>query len=185
MGNSAFSSIATFSKVVHDYCGPAFAISLVFLFIYYVKDNLYKLRDIQWFVKGGGMLGIHAHAGKFNGGEKTWFWLAILLGAVVVASGLVLDFPIFGLDRETMELSLVVHGIVAIVLFGISFGHIYLGTFGLEGALETMVSGYCDENWAKEHHDDWYEEVKDTAEPVPPDDSSRQGTTGQATPTGA
>ena len=72
---------------MHDYCGPLFAISLVFLFIYYVKDNFYKLRDIQWFVKGGGLLGGHAHAGRYNAGENTWFWLAILLSAVVVVTG--------------------------------------------------------------------------------------------------
>ena len=185
MGNSAFGVIASFSKTVHDYIGPVFVISLVFLFIYYVRDNIFKLRDIQWFVKGGGMFGGHAHAGRFNAGEKTWFWLAILLGIVVSATGLVLDFPIFGLDRETMELSLVIHGIAAIIVFGISFGHMYLATFGMEGALETMTTGYCDANWAKEHHDDWYEEVKDTVEPVPAEDSSSQrGSPGQATPSG-
>lgn len=186
MGNSVFGVIASVSKTVHDYLGPVFAISLVFLFIYYVKDNIFKLKDIQWFVKGGGMFGGHAHAGRFNAGEKTWFWLAILLGIVVTATGLILDFPIFGLDRETMELSLVIHGIAAIIVFAISFGHMYLATFGMEGALETMTTGYCDANWAKEHHDEWYEEVKDTAEPVPPEDSSRQqGTPGQASPSGA
>lgn len=185
MGNSAFGVIASLSKTVHDYIGPVFVISLVFLFLYYVKDNIFKLRDIQWFVKGGGMFGGHAHAGRFNAGEKTWFWLAILLGIVVSITGLLLDFPIFGLDRETMELSLVIHGIAAIIVFGISFGHMYLATFGMEGALESMTTGYCDANWAKEHHDDWYEEVKDTAEPIPSDDSSAHGSPGQASPSGA
>ncbi|MGR5541415.1 formate dehydrogenase subunit gamma, partial [Vibrio campbellii] len=32
--------------------------------------------------------------------------------------------------------------------------------FGMEGALEGMVTGEVDETWAKEHHDIWYEEVK-------------------------
>ena len=31
----------------------------------------------------------------------------------------------------------------------------------LGGALEGMVTGEVDETWAKEHHDLWYEEVKD------------------------
>ncbi len=26
-----------------------------------------------------------------------------------------------------------------------------------------MQTGYCDSNWAKEHHDIWYEKVKDSA----------------------
>jgi formate dehydrogenase subunit gamma len=183
IGNSAFGPIAALSKTVHDYVGPLFGISLVLMFIYYVKDNFFKLKDISWFLKGGGMFGGHAHAGRFNGGEKVWFWISILVGLVVVVSGLILDFPIFGLDRATMELSLVVHGIAAIIVFAISFGHIYLATFGMEGALETMTTGYCDSNWAKEHHDLWYEEVKDTEEDVPPPDAG--GSKGHAVNTTA
>jgi formate dehydrogenase subunit gamma len=44
-----------------------------------------------------------------------------------------------------------------------SFGHIYIGTAGTEGAFEGMKTGYVDEAWAKQHHDLWYEEVKDQA----------------------
>jgi formate dehydrogenase subunit gamma len=42
-----------------------------------------------------------------------------------------------------------------------------MGTAALEATFEVMQTGYCDSNWAKEHHDLWYEEVKDSAEPVP------------------
>ncbi len=60
-----------------------------------------------------------------------------------------------------------VHGISAIILIVASIGHIYMGTAALEATFEVMQSGYCDTNWAKEHHDLWYEEVKDSAEAVP------------------
>ena len=49
----------------------------------------------------------------------------------------------------------------ALGLTAVSFGHIYIGTLGTEGALEGMTTGYVDETWAKEHHNLWYEEVKD------------------------
>ena len=32
-----------------------------------------------------------------------------------------------------------------------------------EGTFEIMKTRYCDANWAKEHHDLWYDEVKDQA----------------------
>ena len=41
-----------------------------------------------------------------------------------------------------------------------SFGHIYLGTIGMEGSYESMRFGYVDETWAKEHHEHWYNDVK-------------------------
>jgi formate dehydrogenase subunit gamma len=41
-----------------------------------------------------------------------------------------------------------------------SFGHIYMGTIGTEGAYQAMKTGMVDETWAREHHQLWYEEVK-------------------------
>jgi formate dehydrogenase subunit gamma len=38
-------------------------------------------------------------------------------------------------------------------------GHIYIGSVGMEGAFDAMGSGQVDEQWAKEHHGLWYEEV--------------------------
>ena len=51
-------------------------------------------------------------------------------------------------------------GIVALVVITVSFGHIYLGTAGVEGTLGSMTTGYVDAAWAKSHHDRWYAEVK-------------------------
>ncbi|MGL6052734.1 MAG: formate dehydrogenase subunit gamma, partial [Aeromonas salmonicida] len=82
-------------------------------------------------------------------------------GLLVCITGLVLDFPLFGQTREVMAVSNLLHGIGAIGLIAASFGHIYIGTVGTEGALEGMKSGYVDENWARQHHRLWFEEVKD------------------------
>lgn len=54
----------------------------------------------------------------------------------------------------------VVHAVAAFGLLAASFGHIFMGTVAMEGAFEAMKTGYCDESWAKEHHDLWYEEIK-------------------------
>ena len=84
-------------------------------------------------------------------------------GLAISVSGLVLDFPVLGQGREVMGWAHVVHGVVAVVFIAASLGHIYIGTLGMEGAAESMTEGYVDANWAKEHHDLWYEKVKDTA----------------------
>lgn len=160
IGNEIFGSIAFVAKRIHDFVGPVFAIALFLMFFAFIKGNFMKWVDIKWLLKGGGMLGGHVNAGRYNAGEKIWYWIAILVGGVVVGSGLILDFPIFGKGREFMELSHVVHAIASIVIVAVSFGHIYLGTVGVEGALESMKTGSCDANWAKEHHDIWYEEME-------------------------
>lgn len=164
LGKDAFSAIAGGGKLLHDYLGPLFGIMLIVMLFTFIKGNFFNGTDIKWFLKGGGLMGGHASAGRYNGGEKAWYWIAILAGAVVVASGFILDFPalssILELSREDFELSQKVHAVGAIALFMVSFGHIYMGTVAMEGAFEAMQTGECDTNWAKEHHDLWYEELQ-------------------------
>ena len=152
-----------FMKRIHDFAGPAFAVALVVLTFTFMKGNFAKWVDVKWVFKGGGMLGGHASAGRYNAGEKGWYWMAVLVGIVVVASGMVLDFP-FILDfaertRDNITFAHWIHSISAVGIMAASLGHIYMGTIAMEGAFEAMQTGECDANWAKEHHDLWYEEL--------------------------
>ena len=40
-----------------------------------------------------------------------------------------------------------------------------MGTIGVEGAYRAMREGYVDEEWAREHHSLWYEEVRQGRRP--------------------
>lgn len=149
-------------KRLHDFSGPAFGVSLLVMIFVFMKGNFPSFKtDIMWVLKGGGMIGGgHPSSGRYNAGEKGWFWMAAIVGAVVVVSGLVLDFPNFEQTRATMSFYHWLHSIAAVVIMAGSMGHIYMGTIAMEGAYESMATGYCDANWAKEHHDLWYDEMK-------------------------
>jgi formate dehydrogenase subunit gamma len=160
-GYTLFAWLAILAKNIHNFVGPVFAFCTILMFITFVKDNLPKLHDIQWISKAGGLVsGKHVPSGKFNAGEKAWFWGGVtLLGIVVSITGFVLNFPNFEQGRELMQQANVVHAIVAVLFMTASLGHIYLGTIGMEGAYESMRTGYVDETWAKEHHEYWYQET--------------------------
>ncbi len=156
------------AKQYHNYVGPLFFILLIFVLLKWWRKSIFNKTDITWFKKMGGMIGkhkgSHPSAGFSNGGEKMIYWLLIVFGAVAATSGLVLDFPIFGQTRKDMEISNLIHMFSALILICGFVFHIYIGLFGMEGALEGMVTGDVDETWAKEHHDLWYEEVKNAPE---------------------
>jgi len=160
-GYTLFAWLAILSKNVHNFVGPVFAFCTILLFVTFVKDNLPKLHDLKWFAKGGGLLtGEHVPSGRFNAGEKAWFWIGVTaLGIVVSVTGFVLNFPNFEQGRELMQQANVIHAIAAVVFMAMSLGHIYIGTLGTEGAYEAMRTGYVDEVWAKEHHEYWYQET--------------------------
>lgn len=184
LGGQLFGWLAYVLKNVHNFAGPLFAVSLLIVFLTFVKDNFPRRGDLTWLFKGGGMLsGAEVPSHRFNAGEKLIFWGGVLfLGAIVVASGLVLDKLIPGLiyERGTMQIAHMVHAVATVVMMVMFMGHIYLGTIGMQGAYQAMKTGYVDETWAKEHHQLWYEDIQ--AGKIPAQRSSSAGTTGEAAP---
>jgi formate dehydrogenase subunit gamma len=72
---------------------------------------------------------------------------------------------IFGLDLPTnltamqeQQYNQLWHGVVSLGLMIMIIAHIYIGSVGMEGALDAMNSGKVDRNWAKEHHNLWVKE---------------------------
>jgi formate dehydrogenase subunit gamma len=159
-GHPAVSGFLRATKSLHNYCGPLLLAGIVLEFITWVRFNIPKKRDLQWFKNMGGMIGSgqRPHAGKVNGGEMAWFWAVFLFGIVVGVTGVTLDFPIWGQTRFTMQLSHVIHATFALLFVAASFAHIYIGTIGTEGTFEGMWTGSVDATWAQQHNDLWYEE---------------------------
>ena len=180
LGHDIFSVLASSSKEGHNLFGPIFLVSLILMLFSFVKRNIYARGDMTWLLKGGGMIGkSHASGGFFNMGEKTWYWIVILIGLVISASGLILVSPNFGQGRLIMELSHVVHASTAILLIAISFGHIYLATAGTEGTKEGMNTGYVDIKWAEAHHDRWAKQCHENDAVISAEDYAKlQGKTG-------
>ena len=182
MGPEAFGALTYYGKLAHNYLGFAFMIGVVLMLLMWIKDNLPTWLDVKWLAAGGGMLSRHSHptARRFNAGQKLIFWLVIISGLSLSASGLALLYPFelamfagtfeimnmvgFSLPTELTplqetQLALLWHSIVALVAILAIIGHIYIGTIGMEGALGAVTSGEVDENWAREHHSLWYEKI--------------------------
>jgi formate dehydrogenase subunit gamma len=183
IGQGAFAQITYWGKLSHNYIAFAFMVGVVMIFVLWIKHNLPTMADLKWLAVGGGMFGKGAHppAYKFNAGQKIVFWATVIGGGLLAVSGICLLFPfefapwaptfkvlnMFGLGLPTQltalqetQLSLLWHGVVALIMIALILGHIYLGTIGMEGALDAVTTGYVDENWAREHHPLWVAELK-------------------------
>lgn len=164
LGHTLFSLLMQVLKPVHNFLGLVFIVALLAMILMWARDNVWNAIDAQWIRRAGGLLDrSHVPSGRFNFGEKTWFWFGVtLLGLTVSVSGLLLDFPTFLELRSSLQLANLVHGISALVMILLALGHIYMGTIGVEGALDSMRNGEVDEVWAKDHHEAWYQQaVKD------------------------
>jgi formate dehydrogenase subunit gamma len=181
MGGTLFGWLAYALKTAHNFAGPLFVVSLVVVFITFVRDNFPKKEDLTWLAQGGGMLGgqeVPSH--RFNAGEKVIFWGGVfLLGLIVVSSGLVLDklLPAIAYTRANMQVAHMIHAVGAVLMMSLFLGHIYLGTIGMKGAYQAMRTGYVDEAWAREHHRLWHDDIKAGKIPAhrtPPADAAGQ-----------
>ncbi len=163
MGPRGFAAWADLAIGLHNVIGPAFAIGVLVMILMWIPRNLPSKGDGEWLMQAGGMFkeGAHPPSGQVNAGEKIWFWIICTVGIAAIVSGLILDFPNYGQSREAMQTANLVHGVTALIWVAVWFGHAYLGTFGTEGTLEGMTTGYVDVNWAKQHHDQWYDEVRE------------------------
>lgn len=161
LGHDAFSGYLNISKILHNWCGPLFLAGIVLEFIFWARMNIIRKLDLTWLKSVGGMIGKgpKPHAEKVHGGEKMWFWSMIMFGLGVGITGVLLDFPIWGQTRQTMQISLGIHAAVAVLFVTASFVHMYMGLLGSEGALEGMWRGKVDKVWAQQHADLWYEKI--------------------------
>jgi len=189
-GKESFASIAIVSKWIHNNVSWAFMIALVVIFFMWVMHNIPNRTDLKWLAMGGGIFkkGVHPPAKRFNAGQKLIFWSVIVLGASISASGLSLLFPfempmfsatfakmnalgiteMLGMEplrtalapQEEMQLAQLWHSIVSCVLIVIIIAHIYIGSVGMEGAYDAMGSGEVEEQWAREHHSLWLDELE-------------------------
>ncbi len=158
MSPETFTTWSQWAKYAHNYLSFPFTLGVVLIFLMWIAWNLPTKVDVNWLSEGGGMVG-HKHppADRFNAGQKMIYWIVVLGGGAVAASGYFLMFPFYGTNIANMQLAQIVHGVVALLFVAAMIAHIYIGTIGMEGAFEGMWDGTVDANWAKEHHSIWAE----------------------------
>lgn len=159
VGPEAFTAVSLWGKVAHNFLAFPFTLGLVVMLLLWAKDNIPDRLDWTWIKMGGGFIGRgHPPARRFNAGQKVVFWMTVLGGGLVAASGYILIFPFQGTNIGEMQLAHIIHSLLSVVMIAGILAHIYIGSLGMEGAIDAMSSGQVDVKWAREHHSLWVEE---------------------------
>jgi len=159
MSPGAFTAWSQAAKYAHNFLSFPFTLGVILIFLMWIAWNLPNRDDVEWLKEGGGMVGDKdPPAGHFNAGQKLIYWIVVLGGGAMAATGYMLMFPFYLTDIAGMQTATMVHGVVAVLFFAIMIAHAYIGTIGMEGAFEAMGTGTVDLNWAKQHHSKWVEE---------------------------
>jgi formate dehydrogenase iron-sulfur subunit len=146
---------------LHPWAGVALVASAVLMFFRWVGEMRMERGDWGWL--GPKLIayfrqeGEGEDIGKYNGGQKILFFAVSILTVLLLASGIVLWFPLrFAMGLR--ELSWVIHD-AAFLFFALTIVvHIYLGTAALPGTFQSMTRGTVSKAWARLHHPRWYRE---------------------------
>jgi formate dehydrogenase subunit gamma len=132
-----------FARTVHIVAAIVFAFDAVLMFLIWVKDMFPALCDIHWIFILGGYLSKEKKpvpAGKYNAGQKAWFWLSTVGGLVMAYTG----YVIWGMQGELdmVRLYAIIHNVLGMVLVSLFLTHLYMSLFAIKGSLNSMITGY-------------------------------------------
>ena len=99
--------------------------------------------------------------GSMNTGQKMWWFIVIVFGVLFVITGLIMWFFKTTAPVALLQWMVFLHDIAFIVSGAMLFLHIYLGVFHpmMTEAWNAMATGKISAEYAKAHHEKWYNEV--------------------------
>ncbi len=123
--------------------------------------NLFDADDRRW-LRGG-----RAPQGRFNAGQKLNAAITAAFAVLFFLTGLLLWYG----ERDTrfrLPNTILVHDGLMYISLLIVAGHLYLSLVhpSTRHALRAMTLGTVREEWAREHHAKWVEELQPAIEPV-------------------
>lgn len=100
-------------------------------------------------------------AGRFNYGQKIFFWAMLYSTILLLLTGIVLWYTEalpFSM-RFVRYAAILIHASVALITIGLFLIHVYMSAILEEGSFGSMVHGYVTRGWAWTFHRTWYEQT--------------------------
>lgn len=147
-------------RAAHPWVGVVFTAGLVVMLVMWARPMLFDRGDRDWVRRLGeyartGHTGLDT--GRYNAGQKGYFWAVLVFGAVLLVTGLPLWFPSIA-GAGVRQAARIVHNLAYLVMLAGFMIHVYMSTVMFPGTLSGMTSGKVSRRWAAWHHPRWLRE---------------------------
>jgi formate dehydrogenase subunit gamma len=149
------------SRLLHPWIGLVFTGVLLVMWAAWHREMKTTREDREWrkhIVDYMTNNDVHVPpAGRFNYGQKQFFWLMVIASLALVVSGVVL-WGIASVPGEMAWLryaAILVHSVAALATVGLFIVHLYMGIAVVPGGLSAIVHGDVSGEWAQQHHSLW------------------------------
>ena len=148
------------ARVLHPWIGIFFTVGMILMIGLWIRDMFLVELDMQWL---GAVRYYATHqrdkvppAGKYNAGQKLFFWAQGMLALVLFVSGVPLWLP------DTVGSAFLSLAVARLFHYGAALAgglllvlHVYLGTVAYPGTARGMIDGRVSYRWAERHHPRW------------------------------
>jgi len=99
--------------------------------------------------------------GRFNAGQKQFWWVMFWCTFILLATGIVMWFPekVPANLHWILTASAFVHSLTALITIAAFIIHVYMSIWMTPGSMKAMMEGHVSERWARAHHRLWYEKI--------------------------
>jgi len=153
------------SRVLHVWVGFAFAVVVGWMYATWRREMKTTAADRAW--RGAIRQYIRNEdervppSGKFNFGQKQFFWMMVWGGLALLVSGVVLWLPHWVPPALAFvrPAAVLVHAVATLATIAGFIIHVYMGVAVEPGSLRAIIGGEVTEAWARQHHALWADEV--------------------------
>jgi formate dehydrogenase subunit gamma len=140
--------------MVHTTSGAVFAVTMALALLTWAADHAFNRADGRW-MSAGACLSARGDlpAGRFNGSDKVYFWMAGLLTLVALLSMLLSMIKVLGTSGQVLMYE--VHRWSTLVLVAATIWHAYITTLAKPGGFGAMLFGKVTAGWVKRYHPLW------------------------------
>lgn len=145
----------------HPIAGLVFVATVLWMYAKWGREMRMTDFDKRW---AQGILDYVSHqdyklppVGKYNAGQKQFFWIMFFSSAALLVSGMVLWWTeaIPWNLRWIRFASVIVHVTAFLVTVAGFIVHVYMGTVVVKGGFTAMTNGKVTRAWAHHHHQLW------------------------------
>jgi formate dehydrogenase subunit gamma len=145
-------------RAAHPWIGVVFTAGLVLMLVAWGRGMWLDRTDRAWFRQMreyARRAHVAVDSGRWNGGQKGYFWASLVFGIVLLVTGLPLWFPSIA-GSGIHQLSRLTHHVAFLIMVGGFIIHVLLSAFLFSGTMAGMTSGRVTRAWAAWHHPRWY-----------------------------
>jgi len=146
-------------RFLHPWFGVAFTLGILWMLVSWAREMRMNAGDREWVRRlktytGTGHTGLDV--GKYNAGQKGYYWFSVVLGLVLFVTGLPLWGGLLGQAAGIHHIARFLHHASFLLMVGGFIIHVYMSTLMFPGTLSAMTTGRVTRAWAAWHHPAWF-----------------------------